>query len=1002
MFVLLLFFCSGATALIYEVLWSKYLSLILGSTVQAQTVVLAVFMGGLAIGNRLFGHRAAKFESPVLVYGILEMIIGVYAFFFPKFYSAGDAVFVAIGSKFASVGALLFVLKLSISLCLLLLPTVLMGGTLPLLASWIQRQPGIESGARVGIFYATNSLGAVFGAGLAGFVLVQGLGMVSSLELTGLANVAIGVAGFIIGKREMIFGHTSFRQPEVDNAAALAAPPAPSPFRFGLLVGFTGAVSMGLEVLYSRALALIAGGSLQAFALVLMSFILGIGLGSAILSSMGVARRHGLNAIYVLLLAAAAIVVTNVVFIENWALFYSQAKYGLAQNPAGYRWHQIALAAISFVVLGIPAAFLGAVVPLAIQLMQGASNRLELGNQVGRLLTANTIGAVTGVLVTGFVLMPYMGLRGAMALLALLLIAVTAWIAFQREQSRVLTGAAVIGVVSFLGIVSTGENWQETFSSGIFRLRNAYITREWLEMRKARSELLFYKDSPDATVSVEKSGDPEDHGQITLRINGKTDASSLGDLSTQYLLAHLPMMAKPDAKKAFVLGFGSGVTGGALLGHPIEQLTIAENCRPVLEAAVFFQQWNRGVLTNSRTRIFNDDARAVLKLNPDRYDIIISEPSNPWVAGIGSVFTKEFYELCASRLTDGGIMAQWFHKYEMSDNIIYLVLRTYAAVFPSMEIWDTQDGDIVLLGSMKPWESSPAQFQKVFERPAPRKDLADVGITTGVSIWMRQVASQRTAFAIPGDGPIQTDEFPLLEYHAPMAFFVGQQANQLYGFDERTLQFPLADPVKVKVLRALPDRLLIDALHYFGSSSPDMKTYFQYLVAKNQSGAGRSIDPMGMIVFKPQESYPEKPAVGTNASPQFVELLQLEADIVRDDSKWPAAAARMEGILTQMVAANHLRPPDFAPHYFAAMLTRFAIGRDDKALALRALRLGFVFNMNDPQLEFLSRIMDRSFDPKLLQEAAARGMIPAASTPLPVPVDNRAQKALEPAKDASK
>jgi predicted membrane-bound spermidine synthase len=980
MLVLLLFFCSGATALVYEVLWSKYLSLILGSTVQAQTVVLAVFMGGLALGNRLFGRRSASFESPVLVYGILEMIIGIYAFFFPKLYAAADTAFVAIGSNFSTATFLLFCLKLTISILLLLLPTVLMGGTLPLLASWIQRQPGIESGARVGIFYATNSLGAVFGAGLAGFVLVQSLGTVSSLELTGLFNVGIGVAGFILGKRELLYE----TRPGPSPAAIAPAGPAlaQAPFRFGLLVGFTGAVSMGLEVLFARALAMIAGGSLQAFAIVLMSFILGIGLGSAAISSMSVARRNGVNSICILLLGAAAIVVVNIMFIEDWVLLYSQAKYGLAANPIGFRWHQAALAVMSFIVLGLPAAFLGAVVPLSIQLLQGAAGRgLELGDQVGRLLTANTIGAVTGVLVTGFVLMPLLGLRAAIALLALTLMAVAGWLAYRRSHNRVSTFATGLAALSFLGILSTGDNWQETFSSGIFRLRNVFLTREWLEMRKQRSNLLYYKDSADATVSVEKSNDASDRGQTTLRINGKTDASSVGDLSTQYLLAHLPMMAKPDAKKVFVLGFGSGVTAGSLLGHPIEQVTIAENCGPVLEASVFFKDLNRGVLTNSRTRIFADDARAVLKLNRDQYDIIISEPSNPWVAGIGSVFTREFYQIAASRLTEGGIMAQWFHKYEMSDNIVYVVLRTFAAVFPHMEIWDTQDGDIVLLGSLQPWESGPAQFQKIFERPEARKDLAAVGLESAVGMWIRQIASQRTAFAIPGDGPIQTDEFPLLEYHAPAAFFIGQQANQLYHFDERTLQFPLADPAKVRVMRALPERVLLDAFSYYGSSNPDMKMYHQHLVNVATGGAGR-VDPMGMIVFRKQENYPETPEIRTNATPQFAELLKLEAAMVRDDSKVVPSGVRIIAILDQMLAEDFLKPPDFAPAYFAALVTRFAIGRGDYALALNALRRGFVFNVEDPQLQYLSRVLDRFIDPKLLQEARVAGRFPVVtSTP---------------------
>lgn len=966
--VLILFFCSGASALIYEVLWSKYFSLMLGSTVQAQTVVLAVFMGGLAIGNRIFGKRSASFHNPLTVYGVLELLIGLYAFLFPRLYKGGDWLFVNAGTLVANTGWLLLLLKLLISLGLLLLPTVLMGGTLPLIATWIQRRPGLEPGARVGIFYATNSLGAVFGAGLAGFVLVQKLGMVSSLEITGLGNLFVGLVAVIMGKRESV-------EMPVPGEAVRATPgsePLPeanNALSFGLLVAVTGGVSMGLEVLSARALALIAGGSLQAFSLVLMSFILGIGLGSAAISSSNAARKQGWKTVYFLLVCASTMVIFNVIFIQEWTVAYSQARSGLAANAIGYRWHQVFIAVCAFGILGIPAALLGAVVPLSIRLLGGSN--AALGDQVGRLLTWNTVGAVVGVLVTGFVLMPLIGLRGALAALALVLLGVAGLIGLQRRQTGMLVGSAVLGVACVVGLLSTGDEWRKVVGSGVFRIRNTFITLKWIKERKAQVELAFYKDSADATVTVEKSIGTNEPVQLSLRINGKTDASTSGDLGTQYLLAHLPMMAKPEAKQVFVLGFGSGITGGALLGHPIDQLTIAENCGPVLEAGHLFNPWNRGVLTNSRTRIFNDDARAVLKLRPDRYDIIISEPSNPWVAGIGSVFSKEFYELCSSRLTERGIMAQWFHKYEMNDSIVFLVLRTFASVFPHMEIWDSQEGDLILLGSNQAWESHPDRFQEVFARQQPRADLAEIKLKSGVAIWARQIASQLTAPAIAGDGPIQTDEFPILEYAAPQAFFIGEQAHRLYFFDERTIQFTLSDRKKVEAMRTLPDQILLDEFEYYGSSNPDMRTYFA-AVASKASGGMQRIDPLGHIVFRAADTYPETPSVRTNATPEFAEFLRLEAKLLREQGDWKSIVGQMEQHLTRLVNENRLKFKDFSPQYYAALATRAAIAHRDHHSALRTLRLGLVFSKEDEQLLFLSRVLDRIVPPEELQQLLER------------------------------
>jgi len=980
--VLLLFFCSGATALVYEVIWSKYLSLMLGSTVQAQTVVLAVFMGGLAIGNRLFGKRAEGFHSPLSVYGYLEMVIGLYAFMFPRIYQGGDWFFTQAGTAVAGAPVALFALKIAISLALLLLPTILMGGTLPLIAVWLERQPGLDAGARVGIFYAVNSLGAVFGAGLAGFYLVQSLGLISSLELIGLANLLVALVAIVLGKRQMLTIPREGREFETGvHIRELDGPPA-SPAWFGLLVALTGGVSMGLEILFARALALIVGGSLQAFALVLMSFILGIGLGSVAISSSQAARRHGLNTVYVLLIGAASLVTLNVLFIEEWTVVYSQARFGLANNPVGYLWHQLAIAGMSFLIIGLPAALLGAVVPLSIRLLNARGS--DLGNEVGRLLTSNTIGAVTGVLLTGFVVMPWFGVRGALTTLSLVLLTAAAVIAWQRGQGKVAAGVVMLGAACAAGMIMTGEDWRKIVGSGIFRVRGTYVTLDWIRERKSDIDLIFYKDSADATVAVEQESGTNEIKQLSLRINGKTDASTTGDLATQYLLAHLPMMAKPDATNAFVLGFGSGITGGALLGHPIQQLTIAENCRPVLEAGHLFNHWNRGVLTNARTRIFNDDARSVLKLRPDRYDIIISEPSNPWVAGIGSVFSKEFYELCSTRLTERGIMAQWFHKYEMSDAIIFLVLRTFGAVFPHMEVWDSQEGDIILLGAHQPWPSGPEQFQEVLARPQPRRDLSEIKIKNAATVWTRQIASQLTAHAIPGDGPLQTDEFPILEYAAPRAFFIGAQALKLYFFDERTLQYPLADHEKTKMLRSIPDQVLLDSFDYYGSSNPDMRTYLG-AVSTRASGGMQRLDPLGHIIFRPPESYPETPSLRTNLTAEFGEFLKVEAKILREEAKWKENVLRMEEMLTRLVQENKLKFRDFTPPYYAALGTRMAIANRDYEVALRMLRLGMVFDKQDEQLLFLSRVLDRIVPPEILDAAIARDAAKGATNPPAAP-----------------
>ena len=831
MIVLLLFFCSGATALVYEVLWSKYLALVLGSTVQAQTVVLAVFMGGLALGNRLFGRCADAAADPLALYGKLEIAIGFYALVFHLLHQAADKLFVSVGAPLLEKPAALLTLKAGLSVGLLLGPTILMGGTLPLIAAWLNRR-GTDAGRLSARFYSVNSLGAVCGAWLAGFVLVQAMGMTASLQLTAMVNVAIGLTALGLARKTPVAALCERRLDEDRRSQTTATAPKDAPLVTNhsslitnhsslsiIIVALTGAISMGLEVLAARSLVLIFGASLQAFAIVLMSFILGIGLGGAVMASPRTRGWMRESATTVLLLGAAAWIGLLVAGVEQWVEFYRWVKTGIARTETGYSFHQAFSAAMSLVVLGVPAGLLGAVLPLWIRELPQSGP--ELGRGVGRLLTWNTIGAVGGTLVTGFVLMPWLGLRGAFLALALGL-CVAAWLLGRKFQRATLQfTAGTVGAGLLLVGAMGGDTWQHLMSSGIFRLRETELGKDLVGHRQRHIKIHFYEDAPDASVAVEQGDGVATSDQLVLRINGKPDATSRGDLATQFLLAHLPMLARPESKDIFVLGFGSGVTAGALLGHPVQQIVVAENCAPVLRAGKFFEPWNRGVLTNRLARIVPEDARTLLKLSPQRYDVIISEPSNPWMVGVGSVFSREFYELCASRLKDGGIMTQWFHVYEMHDGIVALVLHTFASVFPHLEVWDPGTGDLILLGSQKPWATGPEVWRKVFERAEPGKDLAAIGLTAPEALWARQLGSQKTARLFIENGPEQSDEFPVLEYAAPRAFFVGASAKEFLQFDERTRQHQLAPQPKRNALSAASAALLAPVFPQFGSVNPD-------------------------------------------------------------------------------------------------------------------------------------------------------------------------------------
>ena len=796
--ILALFFCSGVMALIYEVVWSKLLAQMFGSTIYAQTVVLAVFMGGLALGNRLLGIWADRLRNPVRIYGGLEIAVGVYAFLFMAGDGLANHTFIAFGTSLVTHPQLLLLFNGGLSAALLLGPTILMGGTLPLLAAWLQKSYS-DAGRRSARFYSVNSLGAVFGAALAGFWLVQAFGIVATLRIAAIVNLTIGVIALLIGRA----GLEEKPQSASPDPAPITAPDliAPGTLKWaGLVVAMTGAVSMGFEVLASRSLAMIFGPSLQSFAVVLISFILGIGLGSAWIAS---PRRHGRSGerMIILLLCLAACWVTVLVFnIERWVDFYRIARTGLARTSTGYVYNEVLTVFISLVILGLPAGWIGAVLPLMMRAVSQSGTLL--GSKVGVLLTWNTLGAVIGVLLTGFVVLPGVGLRDAFGVLALVLALGALILALRRFRPVGIAGAFLVCLFVGSLFVFSDTGWQYAMSSGVFRIHETRFDSELMAWRKNHIKILFYKDGPDATVSVEKVDGIVAPEELGLRINGKPDAGTLLDVGNQLLLAHLPLLAKPGAKDVFVLGFGSGMTAGAVLGYPIERLDLAENCAPVIQAAPLFGDWNRHVLDDARTHLWLEDARTVLKLRPQRYDVIITEPSNPWAIGVGSVFSREFYELAASRLKTGGIMAQWFHLYETQDSLVELVLRTFSSVFPYVEVWDTGVGDIVILGSQQPWPSGPEVFRQGFAIQRVCTDMQMIDMHSPEALMARQLASQQTGFAIAGPGPVQSDLFPILEYEAPRAFYLGTGSSVLDHFDERTYQQLLAPADKRELLHS--------------------------------------------------------------------------------------------------------------------------------------------------------------------------------------------------------
>jgi spermidine synthase len=555
--------------------------------------------------------------------------------------------------------------------------------------------------------------------------------------------------------------------------------------------------------------------------------------------------------------------------------------------------------------------------------------------------------------------MPQAGLRNAFNLLALALCVPVLVRAWTLKRKEFLAAGSLMAAGLIVSCVAGGEGWRYVLSSGVFRSRETHVDRNLVQSRKQHVKILFYEDAADATVSVEEWDATTNSVGISLRINGKPEASSKGDLGTQMLLGHLPMMLRPESKDVFILGLASGISASAFLAHPVDHIVVADNCAPVLRAVHLFNPWNRGIATNPVTRIWLEDARTVLKLQSQQYDVIVSEPSNPRFASVGSVFSREFYQIAANRLKPGGLMVQWFHVYEMHDGIVDLVLRTFGSVFPSMEIWDSGAGDVILVGSQQPFDSSLEHLRIACGREMVRHDLAAIGIDSPEALLARQFASQRTAYAIAGPGPIQSDNFPVLEYEAPLAFFIGATASSVTRFDERTWQVALASPEKRAVLSKLSDRSL-QAVFEYSSINQELRQ----AISSRLPGAARTsgpVDPLIPCIFRAPRAPGEvqfPPSAGEVLKTLVLDQLALQ----QNTPDWATHVQSIRQAAQANSTGTNAELHRIMIHSVAAAV-RASLVNNDLNGAKELLALGQRLSPQLAEFDYLARLHERANQP---------------------------------------
>lgn len=954
-----LYATTGAIGLTYEVIWSRYLALMVGNTAYAHAAVLAAFMGGLALGAWLFGGVADRTRNGLRLYGWLEVGIGLYAALFPTLFALWSDLLAPLAEAAGPGTGAMAAFKLAFAVLCVLPPTILMGGTLPILTRFLTASPaGLRT--QVAALYAVNSLGAVVGGLIAGFFLISEWGLPASISGAGMLNMLLGLGAVVLSLRIKPVEATS--APSGDAASQDDATYDPRTRRIALwLAGFSGFATMALEIGWIRYFGLMLGSSTYAFTLMLAAFITGIGLGSLWLSRAKAGRLPLMPLLAVSLLVTAGFLALELQLYDRLPYALAHLRRAFAPDVDAYPYYQVAVYTACFLLMCLPTVVAGIVFPATVRLATEAG---RMGGRLGRIYAMNTVGTVLGATLTGLVLFGLIGLewvlRGVMLGYAIGAAVLAVLCLRGRLKTGIIAAAAVIAVGHFVAFTSPDPR---LLNLGLYR-RQTELSADFAQFKAANTadRLAYVGEGPHAAVTVRESGA---RPLRVMTVNGKPDASNGADMNPQALLGHLPVLLHPAPKRVFVLGLGSGVTAGAALTHGV-QVDVAEISGEVVDAARLFAPSNEGVHDHPNATVFIEDARTVLRFSPTTYDVIISEPTNPWQAGIAGLFTVEFFDQVRARLTPGGLFVQWMHSYEIDDASMRMVVATLLARFRHVNVFEMGRNDYMFIAGDAPLTLDAANFEARFMQPAVRRNLARIGMTHPFAVLATQVKSAARLRA-EVEGEVNSDEHPLLEFRAPAQFFAESESDLLDRLDENLQIGPPLLGDRWRAQRPL-DAAAVAGLHDATAPFPTTRARRAALLRLARAYLNPR-DPRIARLFRqtlvadPEDAAPEVDTLPTTAPALRAaferELLRFEGRFHRwapppveplerlltalEAAGQPAVVARYRGRLMQSVCRRGLTAcerliaasPDAPARTTAA--AEFALTRGDLAAAAAAL-----------------------------------------------------------------
>ncbi|OGV99694.1 MAG: hypothetical protein A3I04_04555 [Nitrospinae bacterium RIFCSPLOWO2_02_FULL_39_110] len=786
--ILLIFFLSGASGLIYEIVWTRLLSLVFGVSSFAISTVLTVFMAGLGIGGYIFGRIIDKRGNPLKVYAGLELLIGLYAILLPVLISFSEWLYISLQGLTGGSFLLLSAERFLISFFILIFPTIMMGGTLPVISRFLIKSEN-RIGVDIGVIYSLNTFGAVAGCIITGFYLIEVVGVTQSLYLAAVLNLIAGGGAYIISYKSQVTSHKlqdstpksaiSNRRSSIFNRQSLVL----------LAFSFSGMAALSYEVLWTRVLILILDNTIYAFSIILFTFLIGIAGGSLIFSKIqdskivnrqsSIVNHHSatLFALFQILIGLMGFL--SLLLFANYNLLSSWLNTFITWISQfvgiGYWWGKMfATFLMAFLIMIIPTMLMGASFPaISTIYLKDVKN---IGRGIGRVYLVNTIGAIIGSFSAGFILLPIIGIQKSIIFTGIIPLILGITLIFLppihppltkrgRRGGKLIryivpTSSVVIGIVVIVLIIRSGD---------IPKLISV------AKIDKG-NEILYYKEGIAGTVLVssqETDLTPFRKPVKRLWINGDPIAGEFrGALQLERLQAHLPLLFHPDPKEALIICFGTGSTAGAVSDHNVNEIYAIDILKEVFNSGEYFSEGNRNVLNDGRFRMIIEDGRNFLLTTDKRFDLITSEPPPPSNAGIVNLYSREYYMLCKSRLKEGGMVSHWIPLHHLSEDDFKMLVSTFVSVFPHSTMWFTK-WDAIMIGSN---EKLSIDFEKLKERFNNKKiyeSLKEIGISNPFQLLSTFMIDEDGLHKFVENIPVVADNNPYVEFTAPRIHHMG-------------------------------------------------------------------------------------------------------------------------------------------------------------------------------------------------------------------------------------